>query len=164
MIAVAGSNDTGEGSAERDVLVAQLKDLGGKAERITEIEKVAFDIVQTVSGGMQGLSVDSSLMEAGVDSLMAVELRNALQSKLGRFRLPTTALIDYPSIAKLARYIEGELFPEGKVPSTHGAGNVSTGEAGGALAVVGISGHFPGCDGTISSFWESLEKMRSGIS
>lgn len=74
------------------------------------IEKMALDVVQEVSGGIDGLGESSSPMEAGVDSLMAVELRNALQSKLGGFFLRNAALIDYPTVGKMPRYTERELY------------------------------------------------------
>ncbi len=44
------------------------------------------------------------LMEAGLDSIGAVELRNAVSSAFG-LDLPVTATFDYPSADALARYI-----------------------------------------------------------
>ena len=43
-------------------------------------------------------------MEAGLDSIGAVELRNAVSSAFG-LELPATATFDYPSADALARYI-----------------------------------------------------------
>jgi acyl carrier protein len=48
------------------------------------------------------------LMEAGLDSLGAVELRNALGSEF-RAELPATVTFDYPSISALAGFLAGEL-------------------------------------------------------
>ena len=45
-------------------------------------------------------------MEAGLDSLGAVELRNALQSRFG-VDLPATVTLDHPTIAALAQYMAG---------------------------------------------------------
>ena len=47
---------------------------------------------------------DQPLMEAGLDSLGAVELRNALASRFS-LDLPATLTFDYPSISALAGYL-----------------------------------------------------------
>ena len=47
-------------------------------------------------------------MEAGLDSLGAVELRNALSAKFGA-ELPATLIFDYPSISALAGFLGSQL-------------------------------------------------------
>jgi acyl transferase domain-containing protein/acyl carrier protein len=54
-------------------------------------------------------NVRQPLSEWGLDSLMAVEIRNALGLKLG-VALPATLLFDYPTIEALAGYLEGLIF------------------------------------------------------
>lgn len=49
-------------------------------------------------------------MEAGMDSLGAVELRNALSERLA-VTLPATAAFDYPTIAAMATFISSQTAP-----------------------------------------------------
>ncbi len=53
------------------------------------------------------------LMEAGLDSLGAVELRNALAARFG-MELPATVTLDHPTVDALAAYIAA-LSPGGDV-------------------------------------------------
>jgi acyl transferase domain-containing protein/NAD(P)-dependent dehydrogenase (short-subunit alcohol dehydrogenase family) len=58
-----------------------------------------------------GKTVDSQrpLRELGLDSLLSVELRNALAASLGR-PLNATLLFDYPTVEALARHLAGEVL------------------------------------------------------
>jgi hypothetical protein len=50
------------------------------------------------------------LSEMGLDSLMAVEVRNILGSELNLKRaLPATLVFDYPTVAAIADYITNEM-------------------------------------------------------
>ena len=55
-----------------------------------------LEVVKRTAGGF--VDADSPLMEAGVDSLGAVELRNQLQKAVGKcVALPSTLVFDYPT-------------------------------------------------------------------
>ena len=58
----------------------------------------------------QGLEARTRFMDVGVDSLVAVELRNRLMASLGR-TLHTTLLFDYPTLEALAAYLLTLLAP-----------------------------------------------------
>ena len=64
------------------------------------LEKV-LDLVRNTAGG--AVDADAPLMEAGVDSLGAVELRTQLQAAVGDSQsLPSTVVFDHPTARALA--------------------------------------------------------------
>ena len=69
------------------------------------LEQVA-DAVASVLGG--AVSPDASLMEVGLDSLGAVELRNALCQHF-ELELPATFTFDYPTVRAVAGFISSLL-------------------------------------------------------
>jgi acyl transferase domain-containing protein/acyl carrier protein len=69
---------------------------------------VRAEIARVLSLGRAGaVPLDKPLREFGLDSLMAVELRNALGRRVGR-ALPATMAFDHPTAAAIARYLLGE--------------------------------------------------------
>jgi acyl carrier protein len=90
---------------------------------------------------LQVLGLDASvqvdertpLKDAGLDSLMAVELRNALTRSVGR-SLPATLLFDYPTLDALAEYLFRVLAlqappPPAAKPAPSGLASMSEAEA-----------------------------------
>ena len=51
------------------------------------------------------LDLDQGLANLGMDSLMTIELKNRLQSSVGK-TLPSTIVFDHPTVAALAEYLE----------------------------------------------------------
>ncbi len=113
--------------------------------------------------------------DLGMDSLMAVEVRNRLNRALaGEYVVSNTAVFDYPNIAALAGHLRDELSqvldsaPVASEPaplpqSPPGAVNsrvVSTDED--AIAIVGMACRFPGAPG-LEAFWDLLEGARHAI-
>ena len=84
--------------------VVPMRTLGAPARSLSKaaVQMQLQDIVAGMLG--PGLSVDAPLMESGLDSLSAVELRNNLSGLFGA-PLPATVTFDYPSISALAGYI-----------------------------------------------------------
>ena len=85
------------------------------------------------------------LMEAGLDSLGSVELRNALSSRFS-IELGPTATFDYPSIAALAQHVASLVAPATDVAARDAVGLLWEAEepAAAALHIVGMSCAYPG--------------------
>ena len=76
------------------------------------------EVLQAVAGVLgEQVTPDQPLMEAGLDSIGAVELRNAISAKFG-VELAATASLDHPTAAALAAHIAGVL---GRRRAAHGA-------------------------------------------
>ena len=84
-------------------------------------------VVQEVVGGVLGVTpaADAPLMAAGLDSLGMVEVRNALQTRLG-LHLPSTLLFDHPSVDAISAFISQRLAAE--LPVTRNSTQVVMGQ------------------------------------
>ena len=73
--------------------------------------------MRVFSAARSQVAPDQPLMEAGLDSLGAVELRNALGARFG-IEMPATLTFDHPSITALAAYVSASL-PKAAGPRPH---------------------------------------------
>jgi NAD(P)-dependent dehydrogenase (short-subunit alcohol dehydrogenase family) len=99
-----------EPTAGRGNLVETLR-AAPRSERVGILEREIARSVQTSLGLGGAIPVDKPFRQLGMDSLMAVVVRNTLAAALER-RLPATILFDHPSVAaltsELARVLEAE--------------------------------------------------------
>ncbi|MBI1357399.1 MAG: SDR family NAD(P)-dependent oxidoreductase [Acidobacteria bacterium] len=103
----------------------------------------------------QPIDVRQGFLDLGLDSLMAVELRNRLLSALQLPELPATVVFDHPNIAGLAGYLAAELFPADAGESESVARVDDE-----PIAIVGMGCRFPGRAVDPQAFWEAL---RDGV-
>jgi acyl carrier protein len=81
---------------------------------------------------------DEPLMAAGLDSLGAVELRNALKERLGGLVLPPTLLYDHQTVSAIATFITEEIAGGSQVAG--GSGSAAGGRPGTAAGAPGAAG------------------------
>ena len=79
----------------------------------TVLEGAVRDFARKVLGlaPEDSIDINEPLQQRGLDSLMAVELRNLLNTASG-LQLPATVTFEYPSIAALAEYIGEKITPD----------------------------------------------------
>jgi acyl carrier protein len=65
--------------------------------------RVEVERVLSLDGGMR-IEPEERLFDLGLDSLMAVELQNRLQTSL-KCTLPSTLFFEYPTLASVAEYL-----------------------------------------------------------
>lgn len=103
-------------------------------------------------------------MEAGVDSLAAVELSNAVSTHFS-LEVPATLTFDYPTIAAMAAFLAPQIGRTQRgvttvdlqssllVPSN---GHLSSRRAGDVSAIVGVACRYPGGQASGCAFAEHL--------
>ena len=140
--AVAGPAGAGE-------LAARLRDLP-ISEREDELIRFLQGELASVLRLRSAPSPEAGFFELGMDSLVAVELRNRLNRAFaGEFTVSSTAVLDHPNTMRLARHLAGEL---GEAPLEVETGQAAPGTAAAAVgrrggdpvAIVGMACRFPG--------------------
>ncbi|MER6947351.1 SDR family NAD(P)-dependent oxidoreductase, partial [Nonomuraea sp. NPDC000554] len=104
------------------------------AEQVGELTKLVRECAAKVIGYSEpdAIRAEQNFLEAGFDSLTAMELRNVLNKATG-LRMPATAVFDYGTAAALARYIADEISFDAEIARTPSSGAAGP-DAGGMLA------------------------------
>ncbi len=109
-----------------------------------------------------------AFFDLGMDSLMAVELRNRLNRAFsGTYTAPNTLVFDYPDIATLAAHLVGELVQDGEAsapppqpePAPQPTAQPVAQPDDDAIAIVGMACRFPDAP-DLAAFWRLLEDAR----
>ena len=136
---------------------------------LTSEQRKAFvhDTVVEVAHASLGLKemppLDEPLQSLGIDSIGAVEFRNALSARLG-IRLPATSLFDYPTLTLLIDFINSQLakqfvgYDSELTPPLSPVLTFRPAMTDRGLAVISAACDFPGGASSPAKFWEVLEK------
>ena len=105
------------------LVIDELATANGAARRSIILEFVAEQVASTLDLVNQNdIDIDRPLREMGLDSLMAVDLRNKLSAGMGgNLNLPATMVFDYPTVTALADGLLGRLaatLPEEAKPAS----------------------------------------------
>ncbi|MFD9211495.1 type I polyketide synthase, partial [Streptomyces sioyaensis] len=123
-----------------------------------EQERVLTDLVRSYAAGVLHYAGTAEVppnrpfRDLGVDSLIAVELRNALSLACG-ITLSATVVFDYPTPTALAGFLRTRIAPAHEDVEQPVAPTAVDGDP---LAIVGMSCRFPGGVDSPESFWKLL--------
>ena len=137
--------------------------LGGAAAM--ERERLAVEFVREATRSVLRLgelpAAELGFFELGMDSLMAVELRNRLNRGLaGAYVVPNTAVFDYPTPGRLGRHLLEQLGATAPPAAAVPRREPRRGED--RVAVVGMACRFPGGPDA-AGFWAQLAAGRQAV-
>lgn len=102
-----GTDPAGAGGA----LLASLREADGPEQRRHLLQPHVIEHISAVLRlGTDRFDADTSLVTLGLDSLMAIALRNRLQRELA-LDIPTTVMWTHPTALALTRYLLARLYP-----------------------------------------------------
>ena len=156
----AAADDSADSAGTSEDLLSRL---GGAPPAARQELLVSF-LQQEVQAVLRLPSAPESAVgffDLGIDSLMAVELRNRLNRAFaGEYVAPNTLVFDYPNIAALAGHLVEALGEVGGEPAPQALPEperrpTAPSEDDG-IAIVGMACRFPGAP-DLAAFWRQLE-------
>ncbi|MFI0773486.1 SDR family NAD(P)-dependent oxidoreductase [Streptomyces sp. NPDC021212] len=152
---------TARNRADADGLRRQLAGLSEDQRLDTLLTLVRAQAAMTLGyAGPEAVDPERAFRDLGVDSLAAMELRNALGQATG-LRLPVTLVFDYPTPAVLARHLLDEV--SGTVREGR-ATTVTTPADGDPIAIIGMACRYPGGVSSPEDLWRLLDDGTDAIS
>ncbi|MEE1824850.1 type I polyketide synthase [Streptomyces sp. BE20] len=121
-------------------------------------------IVLGEPGGPDAVDPDRTFKDLGFDSVASVEFRDRLAGATG-LTLPTSLVYDRPTPRAVAAFLSGRTGTRTAVPEAAGAAPARTSDGldGDPVAIVALSGRWPGGADTPEQLWELLRTGRDAI-
>ncbi|EPD96937.1 hypothetical protein HMPREF1486_00433, partial [Streptomyces sp. HPH0547] len=156
--------DDGDDTGGDDSLRERLRPLPVEDRRIA-LRDLVRTHAATVLGHPSPDAIEDArpLRDLGFDSLLAVELRNALRTATG-LKLPTTLVFDHPDVTRLVQHLHAELFgaePGTAAPAAPVAVPASDDDA---IAIIGMSCRFPGGVSSPEDLWRLVTAGQDAMS
>jgi acyl carrier protein len=107
-----GGQDADAVTIEQATLVAELRTIapGERFERLARpLESLIADVLRL--DGDHTVDRELGFFDMGVDSLMAIQIKDRIQQLVGR-ELPASVCFDYPTVVALVDHLLAELFAE----------------------------------------------------
>ncbi|MGO4421681.1 type I polyketide synthase, partial [Streptomyces sp. MCAF7] len=137
-----------------------------EAERAERVRSLIREEAARVLGlrSPDAIRPDQPLRELGMDSLMAVELRNRIGARLGS-RLAATVLFDHPTTARLADHLLNTVFASADRTAQRPAPGAPAARGGSdePIAVVSMACRLPGGVAGPEALWELLAEGRDAV-
>ncbi len=147
-------------SSEKTSLTGHLQQLD-QSQRVGYLNTYLREQVATVVGrNPMEIPVEESLKSLGINSLMAIELRNQLSRQLG-LKLPATLMFDYPIIQNLSEYLISRVLEDPKQSVSKRSKTYSHTDE--PIAIIGMGCRFPGGATNPEEFWKLLSEGRDAI-
>ncbi len=161
---LAGATDDDEGSSSSDDLLAQLSatPAAGREDLLVSFLQREVQAVLRLSAAPASTV---GFFDLGMDSLMAVELRNRLNRAFSdAYVAPNTLVFDYPTIADLARFLVDALAePDAAAEAASDPDPLPrVRPADDGIAIVGMACRFPGAP-DVATFWRQLESGTDAV-
>jgi len=145
----------------------EVADASGVLDRLRKTPErdrqgVVESLVAIEVGAILGLDAgeldpDQGFFDAGMDSLMAVELVTRLKRAFD-VGLPATLAFDQPNVGVLAAYLLSDVLEVGEAPSVAVSHVASAANYEEPIAVIGMSCRFPGQSNSPEAFWRLLSE------